>query len=130
MSGIAVTEATKRFIVKTPMDGVYMGNDLSNVRIGIGDLWQSHDTLSNAEHRTRKEVRHALMSIFIPISEGLRFPAWLCRLYEIYNNNLDVTTDDPEDNPEKGSSCHQKFRKTNVGIRQEDPTSSTMLLFL
>ena len=100
----AVTEATKRFIVKIPMDGGYMGNDLSNVRIRIGGLWQSHDTLSNAEHRTRKEVRHALMSIFIPISEGLRFLAWLCRLYEVYNTNLDVTTSDPEDNPEKGSS--------------------------
>jgi len=78
-----------------------MGNDLSNVRIGIGGLWQSHDTLSNAEHRTRKEVRHAFMSIFIPISERLRFPARLRRLFEIYNNNLDVTTNDLEDNLEK-----------------------------
>ena len=71
VSGIAVTEATKRFIVKTPMDGVYMGNDLSNVRIGIGGLWQSHDTLSNAEHMTRKEVRHALMSIYSHIRGAL-----------------------------------------------------------
>jgi len=81
------------------------------LHLHLGGLWQSHDTLSNAEHTTRKEVRHALMSIFIPISEGLRFPAWLCRLYEIYSNNLDVTTDDPEDNPEKGSSCHQSSEK-------------------
>jgi len=83
-----------------------MGNDLSNVRIGIGGLWQSHDTLSNAEHMTRKEVRHALMSIFIPISEGLRFLAWFRRLYEIYSNNFDVTTDDPEDNLEKKYSTN------------------------
>jgi len=122
VSGIAVTEATKRFIVKTPMDGGYMGNDLSNVRIGIGGLWQSHDTLSNAEHMTRKEVRHALMSIFIPISEGLRFPAWLRRLYEIYNNNLDVTTDDPEDNLEKKQCL--SLTTNQFQQQQQQPNSS------
>ena len=54
-SGIAVTEATKRFIVKTPMDGGYMGNDLSNAKIGIGGLWQSPATLSNVDNMTKKK---------------------------------------------------------------------------
>ena len=55
VSCTAVTKATKRFIVKIPMDGGYMGNDLSNVRIGIGGLWQSPATLSNVEHMTKKK---------------------------------------------------------------------------
>jgi hypothetical protein len=101
VSSIAVTEATERFIVKIPMDGGYMGNDLLNVRVGIAGLLESHNTLINAEYRTRKQVRRALMSIFVPISEGIRFPAWLRRLYEIYSKNLDATTDNPDDNPEK-----------------------------
>ena len=46
------------------------------------------------------------MNIFIPISEGLRFSARLHRLFEIYSNNLDVTTDDPEDNLEKKYSTN------------------------